>query len=73
MFPDAAVLWFLHYYLAKELNGLSVSAALARSSQVIYALGGKKKKKKNLWMIVHPGVRVLEPFRSPSSALVPDA
>lgn len=72
MFPDAAVLWFLHYYLAKELNGLSVSAALARSSQVICALGGKKKKK-SLWMIVHPGVRVLESFRSPSSALVPDA
>ena len=72
MFPDAAVLWFFHHYLAKELNGLSVSAALARSSQVICVLGGGEKKK-SLWMIVHPGVSVLEPSRSPSSASVPDA
>ena len=42
MFPDAAVLWFFHYYLAKELNVLCVSAALARSSQVICVIGEKK-------------------------------
>ena len=71
MFPDAAVSWFFRHYLAKELNGLSVSAALARSSQVICVLVGKKKK--SLWMIVHPGVSVLEPSGSPSSASVPDA
>lgn len=35
------MLWFFHYYLAKELNGLSLSAALAWNTQLICALGEK--------------------------------
>lgn len=44
---------------------MSLTAALARHTQLICALG-----EKSTWVMVHPGARVLEPYGLPTSTPV---